>query len=135
MSAETILYAFKGIPDGATPQGGLVADKDGSLYGTTQAGGLDFQEENLGAGTVFKLTPRRSGGYAESIIYRFGASGADDAWFPQAGGLTIDHKGALYGATYAGGLLTGSPQENWFRYDLQAHAYSEKVLDYRGAPR
>ena len=33
---ETVLYSFTGIAgDGATPQGGVVLDAEGNLYGTT----------------------------------------------------------------------------------------------------
>ncbi len=48
---ESVLYSFRGTPDGAEPQAGLVADKSGNLYGTTVYGGTK------GYGTVFKLTP------------------------------------------------------------------------------
>ena len=48
---ETLLYTFTGMPDGFSPFGGLIVDKRGTLYGTTQHGGdHDF-------GTVFKLVP------------------------------------------------------------------------------
>ena len=47
----TVLYTFTGGTDGGNPAGGLVMDKQGNLYGTTNAYGAN------GAGTVFKLTP------------------------------------------------------------------------------
>jgi len=48
---ETILYSFGGQSgDGYWPNG-LVRDKKGNLYGTTNAGGAN------GEGTVFKVTP------------------------------------------------------------------------------
>jgi uncharacterized repeat protein (TIGR03803 family) len=48
---ETLLHTFTGMPDGFSPFGGLIVDKRGTLYGTTQHGGdHDF-------GTVFKLVP------------------------------------------------------------------------------
>jgi len=47
----TILHVFGGSPDGGTPWGGLAADKSGTLYGTTFAGGAKE------LGTVFELTP------------------------------------------------------------------------------
>ena len=43
------LYRFTGGQDGALPEGGLVADLAGNLYGTTTSGGS-------GSGTVFKLS-------------------------------------------------------------------------------
>ena len=50
---ETVLYSFAGAADGASPEGGLVQDTAGHLYGTTKYGGA------LGAGTVFELSPAR----------------------------------------------------------------------------
>src|SRR5437762_2549856 len=36
---ETVLHGFTGGPDGATPNGGVIEDAGGALYGTTTAGG------------------------------------------------------------------------------------------------
>ena len=53
---ETVLHSFKGgSSDGATPYAGLITDKHGALYGTTQSGGT------RNVGTVFKLTPPAKG--------------------------------------------------------------------------
>jgi uncharacterized repeat protein (TIGR03803 family) len=46
-----MLYSFTGGADGLGPQAGLVFDKKGNLYGTTDQGGA------FGNGTVFKLVP------------------------------------------------------------------------------
>jgi len=48
---ETVLYSFAGGSDGASPVGGLIADKSGNLYGTTDEGGASND------GTVFMVTP------------------------------------------------------------------------------
>ena len=48
---ETILHSFEGNADGSYPQGGIILDKNGALYGTTVYGGTG----NLG--TVWKITP------------------------------------------------------------------------------
>lgn len=45
------LYSFPGPNDGYYPQGDLVLDKRGNLYGTTPYGGA------VGYGTIWKLTP------------------------------------------------------------------------------
>jgi uncharacterized repeat protein (TIGR03803 family) len=47
---ETVLYSFKGEPDGEYPQAGLL-NVNGTLYGTTYNGGAN------GYGTVFSLSP------------------------------------------------------------------------------
>ena len=54
--AETVLYSFTGGADGAYPNGPLVFDSQGNLYGTTVAGGIEGCNI-VGCGTVFKLTP------------------------------------------------------------------------------
>ena len=51
---ETVLYSFKGMPDGSTPVQGLIMDGNGNLFGTTPAGG---KGGSGGYGTVFEVTP------------------------------------------------------------------------------
>jgi uncharacterized repeat protein (TIGR03803 family) len=53
---ETLLYRFRGGTDGATPVGGLIADANGVLYGTTVVGGTGCPDRR-GCGTVFKVIP------------------------------------------------------------------------------
>jgi len=48
---ETILYNFTGGADGSDPQGTLLRDSKGNLYGTTYLGGIS-------SGVVFKFAPR-----------------------------------------------------------------------------
>ncbi len=87
--AETVLHNFVGGTDGASPEGRLVSDAAGNLYGTTFAGGPS------GDGTIFEINIKGK----ETILHRFtGANGAK----PEAG-LTMDAKGNLYGTTTAGG--------------------------------
>jgi uncharacterized repeat protein (TIGR03803 family) len=87
---ETVLHAFTGGSDGANPNGGLVRDKTGNLYGATTAGGAS------GAGTVFRVTPTGT----ETVLYAF--TGNNDGSDPEAT-LAIDSAGNLYGTTVAGG--------------------------------
>lgn len=47
--AETVLYSFAGSSDGANPSANLVQGSDGTLYGSTGAGGTK------GFGTFFKV--------------------------------------------------------------------------------
>jgi uncharacterized repeat protein (TIGR03803 family) len=87
--AETVLHSFEGGTDGATPQGSLVWEKGGHIYGTTAAGGAS------GLGTVFEVT-----GEKETVLYSF-AGGKDGA--DPAAGLVLDANGNLYGTTSQGG--------------------------------
>ncbi len=97
---ETVLHRFRGSSvgnnqDGANPQGGLVFDSAGNLYGTTASGGSGGN-----VGTVFELSPTSSGGWTYSILYSF-QDGADGA--TPLGKLTIDASGNLYGTAQGGG--------------------------------
>lgn len=55
---ETVLYTFVAhSSDGVAPQGGLVFNASGNLYGTTEFGGTGQNGGTGGAGTVFEITP------------------------------------------------------------------------------
>lgn len=88
------LYAFAGMPDCASPYGGLIADGSGNLYGTTYYGGAN------GQGCVFELARRGRGSYSEHVLYSFkgGDDGASSTSTPIFG-----RAGELYGTTSAGG--------------------------------
>ena len=94
-------YRFQGGADAAYPFAGLVADKDGNLYGTTYRGGRDsgLCQADDGCGTVFQLKPptKQSGNWTESVIYKFGP------FAHPAASLIIDQAGNLYGTTPAAG--------------------------------
>jgi uncharacterized repeat protein (TIGR03803 family) len=96
---ETVLYNFTGGADGANPYGGVIADADGNLYGTTHGGG-SFED-----GVVYKLSP--SG--VEKVLYNFGKFGTGGG--VPADGVVRDSAGNLYGtATTAVYKLTASGQ-------------------------
>lgn len=94
---KSILYNFKGYPDGDTPYGGLIADPAGNLYGTTLGGGMYL------AGIAFKLTRNSNGRWTESILHSFGSS-VGDGYCP-AGPLAFDKDWNLYGTTTCGGTF------------------------------
>jgi uncharacterized repeat protein (TIGR03803 family) len=90
---ETVLYSFDsddGV-DGISPYPGLVMDKTGNLYGTTNRGGA-----NIYFGTVFKVAPDGT----ETVLHSF--AGKSDGGLPYSG-LVADGKGNLYGTTELGG--------------------------------
>jgi len=97
---HSVVYAFRGGSDGAVPQAGVVMDASGTLYGTTIYGGGTPCDSGAGCGTVFKLTPTKTG-YRESVIHRFQFNDQDGFW-PLAP-LIVDSTGALYGTTLKGG--------------------------------
>jgi hypothetical protein len=104
---ETVLYIFKGHAqnDGATPEGGLVIDQAGNLYGTTGYGGkglCTLLGGAVGCGTVYELSPPAKHGdpWTETVLYSF--QGGKDGYVP-SGDLVFDSAGNLYGATLFGG--------------------------------
>lgn len=106
---EKVLHAFSGLDveqlsgDGAEPNGGLVLDDKGAIYGTTQLGGYNCPHgSSQGCGTAFKLAPRsnKGGAWKETILHSFG--GVADGATPVAG-MTFDKNGKLYGTTIHGG--------------------------------
>ena len=106
---EKVLYSFSGGSDGAYPVSGLIADANGDLFGTTNAGG------SQNAGTVFELVKTGSG-YTEKVLCSFG-NGSDGA-SPDAG-LITDAKGDLFGTT----VITGP-----FELVNTGSGYTEKVI-------
>lgn len=99
---ENVIHRFQGGSDGANPNGSLIADTAGNLYGTTVQGGTG---DSNGCGTIFQLTPGSSG-WTESLVRTFCSSGANDGYFPR-GGLLRDTAGNLYGVTESGGAALG----------------------------
>jgi uncharacterized repeat protein (TIGR03803 family) len=90
---DSVLYTFTGGSDGAAPQGGLVLDSAGDLFGTTSEG------STANIGTVFELV-LASGTYTENQIFAFpGTDGVD-----LQSGLVADTAGNLYGTATEGGF-------------------------------
>ncbi|MFZ0031992.1 MAG: choice-of-anchor tandem repeat GloVer-containing protein [Candidatus Cybelea sp.] len=92
-SAEQVLYSFSGGNDGGDAASGLVI-RGGNLYGTTVVGGT------YACGTIFKLAPKKSVPWHESVLYSFDCYGTGKTPY---GGVTFDRKGSLYGSTVSGG--------------------------------
>jgi uncharacterized repeat protein (TIGR03803 family) len=122
---ETVIYNFSGAADGSLPNGALISDASGNLYGTAFAGGDLSVCGGGGCGVVFKLSPSSSG-WTETVLHTF--SGGDGA-NPSAG-LVFDTKGNLYGTTSAGGRFTcqGAGCGVIFQLYPTNNGWKEKVL-------
>src|SRR5207248_3148969 len=88
----TVLHSFNSA-DGAHPEGSLIFDSSGNLYGTTSMGG------SFAVGTVFELSPGPHGTWTEKMLHSL--RGTDGAY--PYGGLAFDTQGNLYGTAYQGG--------------------------------
>jgi uncharacterized repeat protein (TIGR03803 family) len=96
---EEVIYSFGGAGNGYGPSAGLIADRFGALYGTTENGGA-----GRGAGSVFKLTPV-GGTWKETTLHTFDTQDNDGAL--PAGSLIADAAGDLFGTTRVGGGAYG----------------------------
>jgi uncharacterized repeat protein (TIGR03803 family) len=105
---ESVLYTFcsaRACSDGAYPNGSLVFDSGGSLYGVTSGGGIFVNSATCeqGCGTVFKLTPGESGTWSETVLHRFkGTDGSVPSCSP-----IFDSSGNLYCTASSGGAYNG----------------------------
>jgi uncharacterized repeat protein (TIGR03803 family) len=96
---ETILHRFTGT-DGWFPTGSLIADKAGSLYGTTVYGGPNGCS-GLGCGVAFELEKGNGGKWTYKVLHYFFQQQGDGLQ-PYAG-MVFDSQGDLYGTTSGGG--------------------------------
>src|SRR5262249_28414788 len=84
--------------DDAGPYGGLIADINGNLFGTTTGGGA------YGFGTVVEIA-KTATGYASTVTTLVSFNGINGA--VPAAGLIADPAGNLFGTTSAGGAHSG----------------------------
>jgi uncharacterized repeat protein (TIGR03803 family) len=89
----TLHYFILGDTDAEYPQPGLVRDREGNLYGSSDEGGSSNE------GTVFEFSPTGDGTWTETLIFQFGTEKSD---YP-IGPMAIDKEGNLYGITANGG--------------------------------
>jgi uncharacterized repeat protein (TIGR03803 family) len=111
---EKVLYSFKSGTDGADPNGNLVFDKKGALYGTTFFGGNEGcqQDAGVGCGTVFRLSPPAKKGHAwgYEVLYRFnnGPQSVHGDGENPAAGVVLGKDGIIYGTTERGVTADGT---------------------------
>jgi hypothetical protein len=99
---QNILYRFTGGVDGSNPEGSLIFDKSGNLFGTTQYGGTGNCTHfgYSGCGVVFQLS-LVNGRIRQTVIHDF-QGGSNDGAGPVAG-LIFDKLGGMDGTTASGG--------------------------------
>jgi uncharacterized repeat protein (TIGR03803 family) len=94
--AEKVVHSFT-FGDGSNPEGSLIFDSLGNLYGTTFEGGA-----HNNAGVVFELSPKTG---VEEVLHSFDPRNHLDGAGPTAS-LIFDASGNLYGTTSEGGTGT-----------------------------
>jgi uncharacterized repeat protein (TIGR03803 family) len=98
--AESVLYTFTGQRDGYAPEGGLVLDSTGNLYGATEYYG--YNNANGGWGLIFELSPQPQGEWKYSVLHRFPAGAGGQLPFSNL----VVLNGNVYGTTWNGGLMS-----------------------------
>lgn len=131
------LFAFN-LTDGGAPNGSLIFDHAGNLYGTTLIGGTS------GYGIAFELSPPASGAgaWTETVLHDFLTNG--DGNSPLAN-LIFDKQGNLYGTDWWGGefgeynagtvfqlTAPSSPGEEWTETTLHNFGSGDDGSEPRG---
>jgi uncharacterized repeat protein (TIGR03803 family) len=94
--SESVLYSFGNTGDADTPNGPILLDSSGNLYGVTSLGGA------FGQGALYKYVPAANGNPAtESLLFSFGGSSTTGS--TPSGSLIFDSYGNIYGVTTYGG--------------------------------
>ena len=135
---ETTLYSFTGGADGLYVSHGVILDRTGTLFGTTEYGGVATTFCSSGCGTVFALTPPKHGDvWTETVVRAF--VGTDGA-LPQCD-LIEDAAGNVYGTTEVGQAPApagtvfelarpAKPAESWTENILYAFANIQPDAGY-----
>jgi hypothetical protein len=97
--SETLIHVFQAGKDGGEPNGDLILNNDGDLYGT--AGGGPSGD----AGIIFRLRKDKAGAWQKMTLYGFNSNGEFGS--DPLGGLTFDSSGNLYGTTYSAARTSG----------------------------
>jgi uncharacterized repeat protein (TIGR03803 family) len=137
---EKVLHSFAGIArgqqtgDGANPNGGLVLDSKGSVYGTTYIGGYNCpHNSNQGCGTVFELAPpiTKGGAWTETVLHHFNRDTSDNG-LPSAG-LVMDAKDNLYGTTVGTIFRLAPPSAKSSRWrETILYTFGQNAYDPKG---
>jgi uncharacterized repeat protein (TIGR03803 family) len=128
---ESVIYSFPPSCDsGCGPQGGLIFDHQGNLYGTTGQGGAE------NTGVVFELSPSGSG-WTEQTLTSVYIAPYDITY----GGLAMDGQGNLFGTSGGaepGGAFELTPSIGGWTFNVlqtfpnDAGPYDTPTLDAAG---
>ncbi len=91
----SLLYSFTGSTDGGNPQGKMILDSSGNLFGTTVQGGDLSCGSGFGCGVIFKIDPSAT----LTVLHTFTGQ---DGLYP-FGNMASDTSNNLYGTTSQGG--------------------------------
>jgi len=146
LHAQTVIPFYQFVP-GLIPNGGLIADTNGTLYGTIQAED-DSPADGL-YGEVYELT-NSAGVWSENLLYEFQPFQVQhDGWNPVAG-VIFGRNGSLLGTTYEGGSYghcftngcgtvfelapqaDGSWKENNYRFRATENPADNLIMDAAG---
>ncbi len=135
---ETVLYAFSGTTDGAFPNGYLIFDPAGNLYGTAFSGGntQTICDGDPGCGVVFELSPQ-GGSWNETVLYAFG--GRNDGANPSEK-LLRTSSGILASSTQYGGanhvgvVFAITPQKTGMWKESILHTFGGSPDGANGGP-
>ncbi len=137
---ETVLYSFSctdfedDCPDGGAPEGTVIFDGKGNLYGTTSEGGNHNCDSTPGCGVVFELSPVGAG-WTETRLYAFCSelvSGqCQGGWFP-GGTLVMDTAGNLYGTDGIGDFELSPSAGSWTEQLITHNPSSALTMDAAG---
>ena len=112
----TLLASFNGGTDGGVPNGRLILDSSGNLFGTASTGGAN------GHGTIFEL-PAGS----NTILTLASFAGGDGGSEP-LGDLYADTNGNLFGTAHSGGDIADDPNSAGFGTIFELPAGSNTIL-------
>jgi uncharacterized repeat protein (TIGR03803 family) len=100
--SEAVLYSFGYGSSGYQPNGGVIFDSEGHLYGTNTNGDLGGCGGGVGCGNVFELA-HSTERWKEIVIHSFNNNHGNGGNQPY-GGLIFDKEGNLYGTTSQYGI-------------------------------
>ncbi len=124
---ESVLHTFTGGADGAQPNGSLLLDPKGNLYGTTFSGGprtcRGLPDSYPGCGVVFELTASGT----LKVLHGFRGAAYGDGASPDAG-LMWDGVANFFGTTYRGGTYNDGSVFQLNRDGITLlHSFNQKV--------